>query len=74
MPNTLVTREELDRVWAHIAKYNDEMGGVQTDMAVMKSEVTNIKKSVDKLENRSWYIVTGIILTIGLQIAFFLVK
>ena len=74
MRRPIVTREELEKVWAHIAKYNDEMGGVQQDVAVMRTKIALIEKTVDKLDQRSWYIATGIILTIGIQIAFFLMK
>ena len=71
MSTELVTREELNEVRRHIEVTNHEMGIVQQDMAANKEALRTIKDNVKSLDSRIWFIVTGVILVIGMEIARF---
>lgn len=52
----------------HIAVINDEMGGLEKKQAEIKTDVEWLKKIVEKIDNRTWYILTAIILGFIIQI------
>ena len=64
-----IAEERFNKIEVHIEKGNEEMGIVKEDICVIKNDISHIKDDVVKIENRTWYIVTGIILSIGFTIA-----
>jgi len=51
-----------NNVWDHIEKINREMGEVKTD-------ISWIKEKLEKVEQRTWYILSGVIISIILALA-----
>jgi len=48
---------KLEEVWKHIATINGELGSLKTDMKY-------VKKKMDKLDSRLWYLLAGIVITL----------
>ena len=69
-----IEEERFNKIEGHIEKGNEEMGLVKEDVCVIKNDISHIKEDVIKIENRTWYIVTGIILSIGFTIAGILLR
>ena len=49
--------EEMQKVWEHIETVNREMGEVKT-------HITYIRDKVEIAERKTWYIISGIIVSI----------
>jgi peptidoglycan hydrolase CwlO-like protein len=61
-------KKNMDEVWRHIEMTNSELGSVKQDVATIKSDIEWIKNSLNKQDSRTWYIVTGILISIGITI------
>ena len=63
----MVSKKDLDKVWGHIEVTNKEMGNVKEDCAQMKTDIKWLKESMDRVDKRTWYIATGILITIAIS-------
>lgn len=55
-----MNKKELEKIWGHIETFNREMGEVKTDTKWLK-------EYVQKIDKRTWYIATGILITIAIS-------
>jgi len=58
----------LSEVWNHIEVTNTEMSKVKEDIAVLRNDVKWIKESVDSISKKQWYMITGVVIAILVEI------
>lgn len=52
----------------HAQIANHEMGFIKQDMSVVKTDIGWIKEMISKVDARGWFILSGVILAILIQI------
>jgi len=57
----MITKKEKEKIWNHIETTNREMGEVKTD-------IEWLKESIERIDRRTWYIATGILITVIITI------
>lgn len=52
----------------HIETINREMGEVKTEIEWMKTQMIDLKDYIKKVSDRTWWILSGVILTVLIEI------
>jgi len=65
---TAKKNHSLAEIWNHIETTNSELGKVKEDIAILKTDLKWVKESVDSLDKKQWYIITGIVIVILTEI------
>ena len=65
---SMVSKKDLDKVWNHIEVTNKEMGEVKENVATMKTDIKWLKESMERVDRRTWYIATGILITVIISV------
>ena len=67
-------QEDIKALYDHAKVANEEMGGVKVHLAALETNMEWVKKTVEKVDLRTWAILGGILLGIAIQIMFFIFK
>jgi phage shock protein A len=57
----------LDLV-ARVARLEERVNGIEKTIAFVKEKIEGLEGRMEKVDNRLWYVITGVILSILLQI------
>ena len=61
-------REDVNRLYSHADVANKEMGQVKEHLSSIKTDLEWIKKSIEKVDTRSWLILATIVTGFVIQI------
>jgi len=64
----------ISSIEVKIARIEERLNATDVTISDIKARFDKLEQRLDRLDSRIWYIVTGIILSIGLQILFFLLR
>jgi archaellum component FlaC len=62
--NISLSDERFQKIELHIEKYNEEMGCVQKDIAVINTKLDTIQESVKKAEGKTWWVITSVVASV----------
>jgi len=69
----LNNNDRVKKIEAHVEILNKEVGQVVTEIATTKNDIKWIVDKIDKIDSRTWFIITGILISIGITIVGFLI-
>lgn len=54
-------KQDIEHLYNHADIANKEMGTIKTDIAVLKSEFVEMKKSIKSVDSKQWAIIVLIV-------------
>ena len=57
-----------------IARIEERLNATDVTISDIKTRFDKLEQRLDKMDNRIWYVISGILVTIALQILFFLLR
>jgi hypothetical protein len=67
-------RDDIKQLYDHAKVANEEMGKVQIHLSALETDMSWVKNTIEKVDARTWIILSGIIVGIAVQIIFYLAK
>ena len=64
----------ISSIEVKIARIEERLNATDATISDIKSRFDKIEQRLDRLDNRIWYILAGVLLSIGLQILLHLLK
>jgi wobble nucleotide-excising tRNase len=65
-----ILNREMGETRDQVTSLNNKVSKVENDICWIKTSVEKIEKNTEKADSRTWYIVTGIIISIALTVMF----
>jgi uncharacterized coiled-coil protein SlyX len=53
---------------ARVARLEERVNGVEKVISLLKEKIEALESSVSRIDNRLWYVITGVVLSILVQI------
>lgn len=64
--NVSLSEDRFRKLESHIERYNEEMGNVEKSIVKIQTDIEYIKEKVDSQDKKTWWVITGVILTVVL--------
>ena len=64
----------LDKNDPVILEFAQRLSRVEVEVSDLRQSLNHLEESLDKLDSRLWYVITGIALSILVQILFYLLR
>jgi predicted RNase H-like nuclease (RuvC/YqgF family) len=53
-----------------VTRLEEKVSGLERLLSLLKEKIESVEAGVEKIDQRTWYIVTGIVLSILIQVLF----